>query len=471
MTETWHDGGGPTLLVVDDEPGLREVLAITFRRHGFDVVTVPGAKRAIETIESRESPFPLVLTDLVMPDGSGMEVLAKARERSEHTQVIMITAFSTVERAIDAMRQGAYDFITKPFSPTEIAELAKKAVEKSVIVAENRQLKAKLRSIASPADKSLFGEDPAMRKVAMLTEKAASTRSTVLLTGESGTGKEHTARLLHDLSERSDGPFCVINCGALPAALTESELFGHEKGAFTGASAAAPGLFRQAHGGTLLLDEVGDLPAPLQVKLLRVLQERKVRPVGSATEVEVDVRVIAATNRDVEAAVEIGSFREDLYYRLNVIRIELPPLRERRSEVPKLAHKMVSHFAKEFDKQIEGLSAETLRALDGYDFPGNIRELQNMMERAVALTSANEIHMEDLPDSISNATTPVQIPTNLPLEGCELDAVLAETERRLLRQALERTDGVRTKAAELLGISFRSLRYRLTKLGMKPSED
>ncbi|MCA9624104.1 MAG: sigma 54-interacting transcriptional regulator, partial [Myxococcales bacterium] len=295
---------------------------------------------------------------------------------------------------------------------------------------------------------------------------------TVLITGESGTGKERTARLLHELSDRRDGPFCVINCGALPENLMESELFGHEKGAFTGASSDAIGMFRQAHGGSLLLDEIGELPATLQVKLLRVLQERKVRPVGSAKEVDVDVRLIAATNRDVEAAVEAGEFRTDLYYRLNVIRIVLPPLRERPRDIRRLAEKMVHRFAEEFDKPIHGLTAPALRALERHDFPGNIRELENIIERAVALSSGGDIDLTDLPEAVAATRGPTSLGlTRLPDEGCKLDEVLEQIERELITQALGRTGGVRKAAASLLGITFRSFRYRLNKLGIDVEGD
>lgn len=461
------------VLVVDDEPGLREVLRVTLRREGFAVETAAGVTQAKKKLTERESPFPLVLTDLVMPDGSGLDVLATARDRSEHTQVIVITAFSTVEAAIDAMRSGAYDFVTKPFSPKEIAELAKKALEKSVIVAENRELRAHLASLTPLKDADdLFGIDPVMRKVGALIRKAASTRTTVLITGESGTGKERTARLLHELSERASGPFRVINCGALPEALMESELFGHVKGSFTGATADSKGLLRDADGGTLLLDEVGELPPALQVKLLRVLQERRVRPVGSPQEVEVDVRILAATNRDVEAEVEAGRFRKDLYYRLNVIRVELPPLRQRKADIVGLAQRMVTRFATEFGNDVSGLAPAALRALEGYSFPGNIRELENMMERAVALTSSGRIELEDLPDELSERRVMgVSTALELPEEGCDLPEVLKETERQLIQQALDRTGGVRKKAAKLLGISFRSIRYRLSKLGMQEDDE
>lgn len=462
------------VLVVDDEPGLRDVLSVTLRRQGMQVTTAAGVRQAKAAIEQKEQPFALVLTDLVMPDGSGLDVLQVARDRSEHTQVIVITAFSTVESAIEAMRLGAYDFVTKPFSPAEIAELCNKALEKSLIVAENRELRAHLASLIPDGnpEENLFGADPAMRRVETLVRKAASTRTTVLITGESGTGKERTARMLHELSNRAAGPFRVINCGALPEALMESELFGHQKGAFTGAATETLGLLRDADGGTLLLDEVGELPLSLQVKLLRVLQERKVRPVGATTEIEVDVRILAATNRDVEADVEAGRFRQDLYYRLNVIRVELPPLRERKRDVLTLAKRITKKFADDFDKPIDGIAPEAMRAIEAYRFPGNIRELENMVERAVALTAGRRIELDDLPDVVSGRRVMgLDTGPDLPDEGCNLDEVLEATERRFLQQALTRTDGVRKSAAKLLGISFRSMRYRLAKLGMDKDLD
>ena len=460
----------PTILVVDDEPGLRQVMDIALRRSGFLVRAVNGAKTALRALAEVEVPYPLVITDLVMPDGSGMDVLHAARARSEHTQVIVVTAYSTVESALDAMRSGAYDFVTKPFSPAELAALASKALEKNAVVAENQRLKAQLASF-SPTAHDVFGHNEAMRRVGTLVTKAAASRATVLITGESGTGKERVARLLHEQSDRARGPFCVINCGALPEALMESELFGHEKGSFTGATSAALGLFRQSDGGTLLLDEIGELPLLLQVKLLRVLQERTVRPVGSAVEVPVDVRVLAATNRDVEADVAAGMFRTDLYYRLNVIRITLPPLRERTGDARRLAEHMVVRFADELRKPIRGLTPAALRALDGYAFPGNVRELENMMERAVALTSSLTIDIDMLPDHLAGPPARRASLLDLPPEGMRLDEALADVERRLLQQALERSDGVRKHAAKLLGISFRSIRYRLDKLGIAAAED
>jgi two-component system response regulator PilR (NtrC family) len=454
------------ILVVDDEPGLREVLSITFRRAGYEVVTAPGVRAAIERLTQHPQPFQLVLSDLVMPDGSGIDVLGAAKARSAATQVVIMTAHSTVEAALDAMRRGAYDFVTKPFSPAEIVALASKALEKSSIVSENARLRAQIDRRAEDSG-DLFGTSPPMQRVAELVRKVAPTRTTVLITGESGTGKERIARALHELSERNGKPFLVVNCGALPEALMESELFGHERGSFTGAEARTRGLFRDAEGGTILLDEVGELPAPLQVKLLRVLQEKKVRAVGSSAETPVDVRVLAATNRNIDADAREGRFRQDLYYRLNVIRVELPPLRERPGDVPRFAEQFVKRFANELGKDVRGLTADALRAMDAYTFPGNVRELENMMERAVALASGPAIGLGDLPEAVSGLSArPAPLLADLPANGCALDDVLGEVERRLLVQALERTGGHRTAAAKLLSVTFRSFRYRLAKHGL-----
>jgi two-component system response regulator PilR (NtrC family) len=416
-------------------------------------------------LDQATHPFPFVVTDLVMPDGSGLEVLAAAKRRSSTTEVVVMTAHQTIEAAIEATRGGAYDFVTKPFSPSEMVVRLQKALEKSAITEENQRLKAQLERF-EPSELD-FGQSPRMQAVAELVEKAAKTRATVLVTGESGTGKERVARALHARSDRSTAPFLVVNCGALPEALMESELFGHEKGAFTGAAARTQGIFREADGGTVLLDEVGELPLPLQVKLLRVLQERKVRPVGGAAEVPVDVRVLAATNRDVEASVREGQLRQDLYYRLNVIRIEIPPLRERKEDVARLAERFARRFADEMGKELRGIAPDALRALDRYAFPGNVRELENMMERAVALASSNVLGLGDLPAEVAgHGSAPTPSLVSLPEGGCELDEVLGEVERRLIVEALERTGGVRMQAAKLLGITFRSLRYRLQKLGL-----
>jgi len=458
------------LLLVEDEPGLRQMLEILFRREGYSVVSAPGCRAALDAIASSPQPFPAIVSDLSMPDGSGLDVLAAAKGRSPSTQVILVTAHSTIENALAAMRSGAYDFVAKPFEAAELAALVGKAIEKQAIVIENQRLKAQISRISSSGE--VLGKSEAMRKVLDLATRIAAAKTTVLITGESGTGKERVARAIHDRSERAAGPFMVVNCGALPEALMESELFGHEKGAFTGAASRHLGLFREADGGTVLLDEVGELPLSLQVKLLRVLQERSVRPVGSAQEVQVDVRVLAATNRDVEADVASGKFRQDLYYRLNVIRVTLPPLRDRLEDIPLLAERFIQRFAAEMGKDVVGFTPDGLRALTAYRFPGNVRELENVIERAVALSGSRVIGLGDLPESISgHASAPAQSLFDLPPEGLNLDDVLNEAERRLILAALERTGGVRKRAAELLGVTFRSLRYRLQKQGLSDDTD
>src|SRR5688572_6452167 len=452
------------LLIVDDEPGLRQMMAIMFRREGYSVTAAAGRRAALEAIQGSPQPFPLVLTDLAMPDGSGLDVLTAAKSRSASTEVILITAHSTVENAIDAMRLGAYDFVTKPFEQGELVALVRKALEKQAIVLENQRLRAQVIGLA---ESSLVCRSPRMRAITSLIERIAGTKTTVFITGESGTGKERIARYVHERSDRKDRPFLVVNCGALPEALMESELFGHEKGAFTGASSSQAGLFRSADGGTLFLDEVGELPLNLQVKLLRALQEKAVRPVGGAREVSVDVRVLAATNRDVEGAIADGRFRQDLYYRLNVIRVELPSLRERVEDLAPLIERFLQQYAIEMGKEVVGLTPDALRALQSYDFPGNVRELENIIERAVALSGSRVLGLGELPPSVSGIAggTGASL-LELPEAGCRLDDVMNEVERRFLLEALERTGGVRKAAARLLGITFRSLRYRLEKHGL-----
>jgi two-component system, NtrC family, response regulator PilR len=449
------------LLVADDEPALREMLGILFRREGYQVIDAPGCKVALEAIAQAPQAFPVVLTDLAMPDGSGLDVLAAAKARSASTEVILLTAHHTVENAIEAMSAGAFNFVTKPFDPAELVALVRKALEKHLLVAENSRLKAQMQS---RADTGLIGKSRAMRAVTDIIDRIASARTTVLITGESGTGKERVARAIHDRSERRARPCLVVNCGALPEALMESELFGHEKGAFTGATGRHMGIFREADGGTVMLDEIGELSLPLQVKLLRVLQERKVKPVGASHELPIDVRVLAATNRDVEASVGAGTFRQDLYYRLNVIRLELPPLRDRKEDLAALTERFVQRFSSEMGKDVRVLTPDAMRALERYNFPGNVRELENIIERAVALAGSRAIGLGDLPREVSGMSAsagPALL--SLPEEGCNLDEVMGEIERRLMLQALERTGGVRKTAAQLLGITFRSLRYRLEK--------
>jgi two-component system response regulator PilR (NtrC family) len=457
------------VLVVDDEPGLRDMLAILFRREGLDVTLAPGFTAARDAVANAPEPYAVVLTDLLMPDGSGMDLLTLVKQRTARTEVILMTAHGGMETAIEAMRRGAYDFVTKPFATTELRALVHKALEKRAIVSENERLKAQLER---ERGRDLLGHSEPMRRIFDLLQRISGARTTVLVTGESGTGKERIARAIHESSDRRDRPFLVINCGAIPEALMEAELFGHERGAFTGAVASRLGIFREADGGTVLLDEIAELPLPLQVKLLRVLQERKVRAVGASTEVSIDVRVLAATNRNVEDDVRTGRFRQDLYYRLNIIRIEVPPLRDRREDIRPLAEHFLARCSAEQNKDLRGFSPDAVRALEAYGFPGNVRELENVTERAVALATGPTIGLGDLPREISGAAAqPTPGLITLPEEGCNLDEVLGEVERRFLIEALDRSGGVRTQAAKLLGVSLRSLRYRLQKQALGSAED
>ncbi len=397
--------------------------------------------------------------------GSGVLRGVKARELA--TEVLVVTAYASAETALSAMKQGAYDYLTKPFKVDEINAVIGRALEKRALVAANVALREKVEGRYRLA--SLLGKSRAMQKVFELIGKISSTRTSVLITGESGTGKELVARALHTEGSRSGQPFVAVNCGAIPEELMESELFGHVKGSFTGAVADKSGLFQEAIGGTLFLDEIGELSLGLQVKLLRALQERKVKRVGANEEQEVDVRVIAATNRELEAEVARGSFRSDLYYRLNVIEVRIPPLRQRREDIGMLVDHFLRRFAGEQDKPVSELSAEALRLLQDYDFPGNVRELENLIERAVTLSPTRVIEPDVFPTltpstSMRAATDADSV--EILQEGFELDRVLADYERALLLRAIDQSGGVRKKAASLLGISFRSLRYRLAKLGL-----
>ncbi|HSN82886.1 MAG TPA: sigma-54 dependent transcriptional regulator [Polyangiales bacterium] len=445
------------ILVCDDEASLREMLQILLRREGYRVDVVDGVRAACERLASVD-PYDVVITDLVMPDGTGMEVLDAVRARSKDTQILMITAYATTEQAVEAMRKGAYDYVQKPFKNHELLATLEKALEKHDIVAENETLRAEVKSRWTEGQ--LIGKSEAMNRLRDLIKRVASATTSVLITGESGTGKEMVARALHFQSPRADQPFVVLNCGAVPENLIESELFGHLKGAFTGATGQKEGLFRAANGGTLFLDEVGELPPPLQVTLLRVLQDRKVRPVGGSSEVEVDVRVLAATNRNVEAEVEAGTFREDLFYRLNVIRIEVPPLRDRVEDIPVLAEYFLQKHAALQGRRLE-LSADAMRWLAQQSYAGNVRELENIIERGVTLARGNTVHREDLGDT--HPSKKAAHVSHIPEGRFDLDEYLTQVERELLFRALDQAGGVRKKAAELLGMSFRQFRYRLAK--------
>ncbi len=433
------------------------MLQILLRREGYRVDVVEGVHAARDQIGSSD-PYDAVITDLVMPDGTGMDVLDAVAARSKETQTLMITAYATTEQAVEAMRRGAYDYVKKPFKNHELLATLEKALEKRAIVAENSSLRAQLKSRWTEGQ--LIGKSAAMDRLRDLVKRVAGATTSVLITGESGTGKEMVARSLHFQSPRSEAPFVVLNCGAVPENLIESELFGHVKGAFTGATGAKEGLFRAADGGTLFLDEVGELPAPLQVKLLRVLQDRKVRPVGGSTEVEVDVRVLAATNRDVEAEIKAGTFREDLFYRLNVIRIEVPPLRERPEDIPVLASYFLDKHAALQGRPLR-LSEDAVRWLAQQSYAGNVRELENIVERGVTLARGNTVEREDLGDS--HPAPKASSVSEIPEASFDLDDYLTQVERELLFRALDQAGGVRKKAAELLGMSFRQFRYRLAK--------
>ncbi len=448
------------ILIVDDEASVRDWLAIYMKRQGHRFETAESGQQALDLIAHQE--YDLVITDLKMPQVSGLDVLHEVVRRWPATQVVIMTAFATPETAIEAMKAGAYDYLTKPFKIDEMALVINRALEKRALIRDNTALREQL--VGQYRFEDLVGKSAPMRQMFELAQRVASTRSTVLITGESGTGKELVARALHNGSSRAQDPFVALNCGAIPENLLEAELFGHVRGAYTGAVSDAEGMFLAAHGGTLVLDEVGELPAPLQVKLLRALQERSVRPVGGTRDRPINVRVIAITNRDLEADVAEGRFRQDLYYRLNVIQIHVPPLRERTEDIPLLVHHFVRKFALEHGKRIEGVEPEAMKALFDYGFPGNVRELENLVERAVALTPSTTLSSEHLAPPRTGAPGAPSPAQELPPEGIDLDQALTAVERRYIEQALDRTGGVRKQAAELLGISFRSLRYRLDKL-------
>ncbi|MGE5183841.1 MAG: sigma-54-dependent transcriptional regulator [Acidobacteriota bacterium] len=468
------------ILVVDDEQSMREFLAICLRRAGHQVKTATSGSEALARL--RDQPFDVVVTDLKMPgepDGLGILKAIKggAVRRAEgpgktpapiDPEVILVTAFATAETAIAAMKHGAYDYLTKPFQVDEINAVIDRAIEKKTLVEENLALRDRVAGRVRLAE--LVSKSRAMQKIFETVQKISSARTSVLVSGESGTGKELVARALHTAGARAKAPFVAVNCGAIPDELMESELFGHKKGAFTGAIADTAGLFQQADGGTLFLDEIGELSLGLQVKLLRALQERKVKPVGATDELELDVRVIAATNRDLEAEVARGAFRADLYYRLNVIEIRIPPLRQRREDIPLLVEHFLRRFAAEHGRTVQ-LMPDALKKLEDYDFPGNVRELENIIERAVALASTPTLTAADLPELRAPRAAAADVPAQFPAEGVDLERLVADFERAWVTRALEQAAGVRKKAAALLGISFRSLRYRLDKLGLAERSD
>jgi two-component system response regulator PilR (NtrC family) len=456
--------GAARILVADDERSMRELLEIVLRREGYDVRLADSGSAAVETLE--REPVDLLISDIRMPDMSGVDVLKAAKRVDPDIVGIMITAFASTESAIDALRMGAHDYLSKPFAVDELKIVVKQALERRQLRQENLLLKRALRSTHQYCN--IIGRSEPMLAVFRLIETIAPTASTVLISGESGTGKELVARAIHFSSPRRDRPFVALNCGALTETLLESELFGHMRGSFTGAASNKKGLIEIAEKGTIFLDEISEMSPIMQVKLLRVLQERRFRRVGGLEEVEADIRIIAATNRDLSRQVAEGRFREDLFYRINVIPVDLPPLRDRAEDIPLLAAHFVEKFSQQMAKSIRGVSGDALRCLGSYSWPGNIRELENAMERAVALEQTPAILVESLPDTVrSGGVLPGARADALPDSGFDLEQHVQDLEREYIAEALRRAGGVKVKAADLLGMSFRSFRYYMKKYNLK----
>lgn len=456
------------ILIVDDELSMREFLEIMLKKAGYDVESVGEPEQALLRVENDH--YDLVISDVLMPGMNGLELLRKIKDTNPEVIVLMMTAFASAETAVQAMKEGAYDYITKPFKVDEIQLVIDKALEKKKLLSENVILKKELNTLYNFGN--LIGSSPEMLKVYDLIQRVTDSKANILITGESGTGKELVAKAIHYNSVRRDRPFVTVNCGAIPENLLESELFGHMKGAFTGAISSKVGLFEMADNGTIFLDEVGELTLALQVKILRVIQEKIFKRVGGTEDQKVDVRVITATNRELEEEVARGRFREDLYYRLNVIQIKLPPLRRRVEDIPILAQHFVEKFSKELGKEVIKISKEAMNVLVRYHYPGNVRELENIIERSVALETSNVILPETLPPVVhsrkqeSNSVQEVAIPP----EGVSLENLVEDLERRMLLSALRRSGGVKKRAAKLLHLSFRSFRYRLEKYAIDLSE-
>ncbi len=457
-----------TILIVDDEVEHGHSLRRIFEREGLTVYTEVSAERAIEVL--RQHPADLILTDLMLPGMSGQDLLKAARAISPSIDVIVMTAYGTVEVAVSAMREGAYDFIQKPFKSALVIRTVERALERQALKAENVMLKRELAEIGRTRAKPIIGGSPAMVAMMETVQQAAPSTATVLVRGESGTGKELIARAIHELSPRATGPLVVVNCAALPESILESELFGYEKGAFTGANARKEGRIERAHGGTLFLDEVAEMSPPVQAKLLRVLQEGEIDRLGGSQTVKVDFRLVSATNQNLEEMVKEGKFREDLYYRLDVISVHLPPLRERPEDILLIADHFARQLAAKNNKEIAGFSEEAREALRAYRWPGNVRELENVVERAVVLTRSPVIGLADLPRPVQAATaaaapvhregTRVSIPLGMKLE---------EVERILIHETLRETGGDKSLAAQLLGIAPRTI-YRRLEAERTPGE-
>src|SRR5436309_5481139 len=444
------------ILVVEDEEKLRRVVELQLMSAGFDVDKAATAEEGLKLADRAD----LVLTDLKLPNMSGMEMLAAIRQQNAQVPVVMMTAYGSVETAVGAMKAGATDFLLKPFSLDHLMQVVNKALEVRALRDENRQLKEELGRRYE--FDNIIGRSPAMQEIFSTIERVGPTRATVLLAGESGVGKDLIARAIHFHSPRKDRPLVKINCTAIPENLMESELFGYEKGAFTGAQTTKPGKFEQADTGTVFLDEIGDVPAPIQVKLLRILQEREFERLGSNTTRHIDVRLVAATNQDLRAALEQGTFREDLYYRLNVVPINIPPLRERKQDIPFLANHFVHKLAPDTGSRVESITDAAMEKLMGYHWPGNVRELENVIERSLVMASGTQLDAADI--KLENAPRPrPQSEGHFLPEGLTLD----QYEQDIIREALKRADGNKSQAARMLGLTRNALRYRLTQMGLE----
>lgn len=449
----------PQILVVDDDRGMCELLELGLARRGFQVRWTTEPRKVLELLQ--QDFYEAVVTDLNMPGQDGIELTRQLVGNRSDLPVIVITAFGSMESAVEAMRAGAYDFVTKPLEVDSLALVLQRAVQHRALREEVKLLRRAVA--ASHGVDNMIGESSEMRRVFNLLSRVAEADVSVLVLGESGTGKELVARAVHTRSQRKDGPFIAVNCSALPEALLESELFGHTRGAFTDARSPRRGLFQQAHGGTLFLDEIGDLPLALQPRLLRALQERKVRPVGSDTEIDIDVRVLAATNQDLESAVTEKLFRGDLYYRLNVVQVRLPPLRARGNDVLLLAQHFLRQTASRLDKHVERLSPSVAERLLAYSWPGNVRELQNCIERAVALTAYDQLGVDDLPEKIRDyRPSQVLLASDHPSELVTMD----EIERRYILRVLDVVSGNKSLAAQILGFDRRTLYRKLERYGI-----
>jgi two-component system response regulator PilR (NtrC family) len=457
------------ILVADDEQSMREFLDIMLTKEGYKVSLASNGEEVVKLIDN--DLFDLVLLDIRMPKLDGISALKKIKAIAPETIVIMITAYASADTAIKAMKEGAYDYITKPFKVEEIKLIIKNALEKKNLQKENILLKQVVRDRYHFGN--IIGQSPKMVVLYDLLEKVSPTKTNILITGESGTGKELVAKAIHYNSPRKEKPFVTLNCGAIPESLIESELFGHMKGAFTDAIATKKGLFEVADEGTIFLDEISELPLLMQVKLLRVLQDKEFKRVGGTEDIRVDVRIISATNKDLEEGVKEKRFREDLFYRLNVIQIKLPPLRDRKEDVQILADHFLKKYSEELNKGIAKISPEAIPILLNYEYPGNVRELQNIIERAVALESNQELTAHNLSSYLNEQPLlrkgPIDI--EIPNEGINLEKIVEDLERTLLLKALDKTKGIKKKAAELLHINFRSMRYRLEKYGLNHGVD